>query len=71
MPYNPDIFNTDPYYDDFNESKGFLRMLFRPGYAVQARELTQLQTILQNQIARFADHTFENGSMVMGGEVSP
>jgi len=70
MPYNPDIFNTDPYYDDFNESKGFLRMLFRPGYAVQARELTQLQTILQNQIARFADHTFENGSMVMGGEVS-
>ena len=63
-------FNTDPYYDDFSESKGFLRMLFRPGYAVQARELTQLQTILQNQISRFADHTFENGSMVMGGEVS-
>ena len=70
MPYNTEIFNTDPYYDDFNESKGFLRMLFRPGYAVQARELTQLQTILQNQISRFADHTFENGSMVMGGEVS-
>jgi len=70
MAYNTDIFNTDPYYDDFNESKGFLRMLFRPGYAVQARELTQIQTMLQNQIARFADHTFENGSMVMGGEVS-
>ena len=35
-----------PYYDDFDEDKNFKRILFRPGYAVQARELTQLQTIL-------------------------
>ena len=42
-----------PYYDDFNEEKNFYRVLFRPGYAVQARELTQLQTILQSQIERF------------------
>ena len=58
-----------PYYDDFNEDKNFYRVLFRPGYAVQARELTQLQTILQNQIERFGRHVFENGSMVIGGEV--
>jgi hypothetical protein len=58
-----------PYYDDFNEEKGFYRILFRPGYAVQARELTQLQTILQNQIERFGRHIFTNGSMVIGGEV--
>lgn len=58
-----------PYYDDFNEEKNFYRVLFRPGYAVQARELTQLQTILQNQIERFGRHIFENGSMVIGGEV--
>lgn len=58
-----------PYYDDFNEDKNFHRILFRPGYAVQARELTQLQTILQNQIERFGRHIFENGSMVIGGEV--
>ena len=58
-----------PYYDDFNEEKNFYRILFRPGYAVQARELTQLQTILQNQIERFGRHIFENGSMVIGGEV--
>ena len=42
-------FNTDPYYDDYNEDKNFHRILFKPGVAVQARELTQLQTILQNQ----------------------
>ncbi len=58
-----------PYYDDFSEEKNFYRILFRPGYAVQARELTQLQTILQNQIERFGRHIFENGSMVIGGEV--
>jgi hypothetical protein len=58
-----------PYYDDFNEEKNFYRVLFRPGYAVQARELTQLQTILQSQIERFGKHIFENGSLVIGGEV--
>lgn len=63
-------FNVTPYFDDFNESKQFLRVLFRPGYAVQARELTQLQTILQNQISRFGDHVFKNGSMVVPGEVN-
>jgi hypothetical protein len=58
-----------PYYDDFDESKNFHRLLFRPGYAVQARELTQLQTILQNQIERFGRHIFENGSSVIGGDI--
>lgn len=66
----PTATTVAPYYDDFNESKNFHRVLFRPGYAVQARELTQLQTILQNQIERFGRHIFENGSPVIGGEVN-
>ena len=41
-------FNAEPYYDDFSEDKKFLKILFRPGYGVQARELNQLQSILQN-----------------------
>jgi hypothetical protein len=61
-------FNVAPYYDDFNESKNFHRILFRPGLAVQARELTQMQTILQNQIDRFASHIFKEGSTVQGLE---
>lgn len=60
---------VSPYYDDFNESKNFHRILFRPGYPVQARELTQLQTIMQNQIERFGRHIFENGSPVIGGDI--
>jgi len=60
---------VSPFYDDFDESKNFQRILFRPGYAVQARELTQIQTILQNQIERFGRHIFVNGSSVVGGKI--
>lgn len=63
-------FNVNPYYDDFDEDKKFLRLLYKPGYAVQARELTQAQTILQKQIERFGNHIFKNGSVVTGGQVS-
>jgi hypothetical protein len=63
-------FNVAPYYDDFSESKNFHRILFRPGLAVQARELTQMQTILQNQIDRFASHIFKEGSTVSGLETN-
>lgn len=59
-------FNVAPYYDDFDETKNFHRILFRPGLAVQARELTQIQTILQNQIDRFAANIFKEGSSVTG-----
>lgn len=62
-------FNAEPYYDDFNEDKKFLKILFRPGYGVQARELNQLQSILQNQISRVGDHLFKDGTMVIPGEV--
>lgn len=60
--------NVSPYYDDFDDTKNFNRVLFRPGYAVQARELTQLQTLLQSQIGKFGDHIFKNGSVVKGCE---
>lgn len=61
-------FNTDPYYDDFSESKEFYRILFKPGRAVQAREITQLQTTLQNQIARFGQNIFKEGAIVIPGQ---
>jgi hypothetical protein len=66
---NPDFISNIPYGDDFQEAKNFLKILFKPGYAVQARELTQLQTILQSQIAKFADHIFEDGSQIFGGGI--
>jgi len=63
-------FNIEPFFDDYSEDDKFYRILFRPGYAVQARELTQMQTILQQQIKRQGDHLFKNGSMVIPGQIS-
>ena len=67
MPLN---FNVDPYYDDFDASKNYHRILFKPGFAVQARELTQSQSILQDQITKFADNIFKQNSPVSGGQIT-
>jgi len=63
--------NQSPFFDDFNEEKNFHRILFRPGFAVQARELTQIQSILQNQIERFGDEFLHNGTIIDGCAVDP
>jgi len=68
MPQLKD-YNISPYWDDHNPAANYMRMLFNPARGVQARELTQLQTILQNQVATFADHIFKDGSNVYGGEI--
>mgnify|MGYP003346681070 CR=1 FL=1 len=62
-------FNVAPYYDDYDEDKKFLRILFRPGYSIQARELTQAQTILQKQVSRLGSYVFKNNSRVIPGEL--
>jgi hypothetical protein len=59
----------EPYNDDYTESKKFHRILFKPGYSVQARELTQLQTILQKQIERFGNSIYKNGAMAIPGQI--
>ena len=69
MPSKTD-FNVSPYYDDFSEAKKFHRVMYRPAFAVQARELTTQQAILQNQIERFGDHVFKHGAMVIPGEIN-
>jgi len=63
-------YNISPYYDDFDESKNYHRIQFRPGHAVQARELTQLQTAFQAQLDRLGQYNFKDGSRVIGGKVT-
>lgn len=60
-------YNVSPYFDDFTESNNYHQIMFKPGYAVQARELTQLQTILRSQIEKFGNHVFQHGSVVIPG----
>ena len=68
-------FNASPYWDDFEATNGaleknYMRILFRPGFSVQGRELTQIQSILQNQIKQFGNHIFQDGSPVVGGHLT-
>ena len=68
--YDKTIMGGPPYFDDFDEDKRFLKILFRPGRPLQSREVTQLQSMLQNQIERFGRHMFEEGSVVTGGSIT-
>lgn len=70
MPNQIDT-SVRPYYDDYNEQKDFIKILFKPGVSIQAREVNQLQTMYQKQISRFADHVFKNGSVVIPGNLIP
>ena len=69
MPQETNL-NVSPYFDDFDKNKNFSRILFKPGSPVQARELTTLQSILQNQIEQFGTHFFKEGSKVIPGNLT-
>ena len=69
MPQKTNL-NVSPYYDDFDKADNFYKVLFKPGFPVQARELTGLQSILQNQIESFGSHMFKEGSMVIPGGIT-
>ena len=69
MSINTDL-NVSPYFDDFDANNQYYRILFRPSVAVQARELTQSQSILQNQIENFGNWAFKNGDIVSGCSIT-
>lgn len=52
------------YRDDFKDSDNYHRILFNSGRALQARELTQMQTIIQKEIERFGRYLFKEGSLI-------
>ena len=62
--------NVSPYFDDFDPNDNYQKILFKPGYPVQARELTGLQSILQNQIEKFGQHFFKEGAKVIPGNTA-
>ena len=62
--------NISPYYDDFDPNDQFYKVLFKPGFPVQARELSTLQSILQDQIESFGSHMFKDGSMIIPGNIA-
>jgi hypothetical protein len=69
MPQNTNL-NVPPYFDDFDPQNNYQRVLFKPGTPIQARELTTLQTLLQNQVESFGKHFFKEGSVVIPGNIA-
>ena len=67
-PFTEQIFRTS-YKDDYRDSDNYHRILFNSGRALQARELTQLQTIIQKEIERFGSNIFKDGSPITPGGV--
>ena len=69
MPQNTNL-NSSPYFDDFSDTKNYQRVLFKPGLPIQSRELTTLQSILQNQVEKFGKHFFKEGAVVVPGQLA-
>ena len=68
MPQETNL-NVAPYFDDFDKTDNYCKILFKPGLPVQARELTGIQSVLQDQIEKFGNHVFKEGASVTGGGV--
>ena len=64
--YTEQVFRTT-YRDDFLEEDNYHRVLFNSGKALQARELTQLQTIIQKEISRLGSNLFVEGAAIKPG----
>lgn len=55
------------YNDDYNENDNYHQILFNSGRALQARELTQLQTLIYEEMGRFGRNVFKEGAAVSSG----
>ena len=60
--------NVRPYFDDFDPNKNFYRVMYKPGFPIQARELTTTQSILQDQIEKLAGVFLKEGDTVVPGD---
>jgi hypothetical protein len=61
-----------PSLDTWVPSTNFLQLGFRPGYSLQARELIEMQSIIQNQISVFAQELgYAHGSIIKICETDP
>ena len=60
--------NVPPYNDDYDSLTNYYKVLFKPGFPVQSRELTAIQSILQDQIETLATRILKTGDQVTGGE---
>lgn len=69
MSFQKTNFNRPPYFDDYTPSQNYQKVLFKAGFPLQARELNNLQSILQNQITSLSTNILKDGTVVIPGEL--
>jgi len=64
--------NVHPYYDDHIDQyeKKHKQILFNPGRALQARELTQMQSLLNDKMGSNFNTVYHSGGLVEGCDIS-
>ena len=69
MPQETNL-NVAPYFDDFDTQSNYYKVLFKPAYPVQARELNNLQSIVQDQVENLGNHFFKEGAKIIPGQTT-
>lgn len=67
----PKIYAESPFFDDYEtaKNKGYNQVIFKPGRVAQAREVTQMQSMLYDHIGRVGSSLFKEGAVVSGCDV--
>ena len=58
--------SRSPYFDDYTQNSNHYAVLYRPGVPVQAREMNEVQSTLQDQIDKFGRSIYKEGSVIEG-----
>ena len=65
----PVSYPESPYFEGRPEESQYVKILFKAGEPLQARELNEQARILQTQIASLGSHVFNKGARVQGTSV--
>lgn len=58
--------NVQPYCDDYDATKEYTQIVAVPGRVEQAREFTQVQTLLKDFLRRLGDSVLRDGTIIDG-----
>lgn len=58
-----------PYYNDHDNTKQYTQLLALPGRVAQARELTQIQSVMKDIIKSVGDSILKDGNVIEGCQV--
>lgn len=61
-----DLIKKSPYFDKYDSSKNYSHLLAVPGRVAQAREFTELQSTIYDNLSRVSDTLFKDGDIVSG-----